>query len=109
MFGVLDCPGFEDPLKRMAWLNCDWIGDAPVMLDPLKETTALKMQVDEQFKTRSQAVLEMNGGEYSRNVEEFAEEAKWREENGVPEPGAVNRSVSVSEAKQIIDETEDEK
>ena len=51
----------------------------------------------------------MNGGEYSRNVEELAEEAKWREENGVPEPGAVNRSVSVSEAKQIIDETEDEK
>lgn len=109
MLGVLDCPGFEDPLKRMAWLNCDWIGDAPVMLDPLKETTALKMQVDEQFKTRSQAVLEMNGGEYSRNVEELAEEAKWREENGVSEPGAVNRSVSVSEAKQIIDETEDEK
>jgi capsid protein len=109
MLGVLDCPGFEDPLKRMAWLSCNWIGDAPVMLDPLKETTALKMQVDEQFKTRSQATLEMNGGDYSRNVEELAEEARWREENGIPEPGAVNRSVSVSEAKQIIDETEDEK
>ena len=108
MLGVLDCPGYDDPLQRMAWLNCDWIGDAPVMLDPLKETTALKMQVDEHFKTRSQAVLETNGGEYRKNVEDLAEEARWREENGVAEPGAVNRSVSVSEAKQIIDETEDE-
>lgn len=109
MLGVLDCPGYGDPLKRMAWLKCDWIGDAPVMLDPLKETTALKMQVDEQFKTRTQAVLEMNGGEYGRNVEELAEEAAMREEHGLDAPGAVNRSVSVSEAKQIIDETEDEK
>ena len=109
MLGVLDCPGYDDPLKRMAWLNCDWIGDAPIMLDPLKETTALKMQVDEQFKTRTQAVLEMNGGEYSRNVEELAEEAAMREEHGLEAPGAVNRSVSVSEAMQVIDETEDEK
>ena len=109
MLGILDCPGFDDPLKRMAWLNCDWIGDAPIMLDPLKETTALKMQVDEQFKTRTQAVLEMNGGEYNKNVEELADEAALREMYGVDAPGAVNRSVSVSEAKQIIDDTEDEK
>lgn len=109
MLGVLDCPGYEDPLQRMAWLNCDWIGDAPVMLDPLKETTALKMQVDEQFKTRTQATLETNGGEYSKNIEELAQEAEQRDALGVDAPGAVNRSVSVSEAKQIIDETEDEK
>ena len=109
MLGILECPGYDDPLKRMAWLNCEWIGDAPIMLDPLKETTALKMQVDEQFKTRSQAVVEMNGGEYSKNVEELAEENALREAYGLDAPGAVNRSVSVSEAKQIIDETEDEK
>ena len=109
MLGILECPGYDDPLKRMAWLNCEWIGDAPIMLDPLKETTALKMQVDEQFKTRSQAVVEMNGGEYSKNVEELAEENALREAYGLDDPGAVNRSVSVSEAKQIIDETEDEK
>lgn len=109
MLGVLKVPGYEDPLKRMAWLNCDWIGDAPIMLDPLKETTALKMQVDEQFKTREQAVLEMNGGEYLNNVKGLSKEKAWREQYGIDDPGAVNRSVSVSEAKQIIDETEDEK
>ena len=109
MLGVLKCPGYEDPLKRMAWLKCDWIGDAPIMLDPLKETTALKMQVDEQFKTRSQAVVEMNGGEYGKNVEELADEKALREKYGIDDPGAVNRSESVSTAKQIIDETDDEK
>ena len=108
--GVIDAPGyFEDPIKRALWNGCRWIADSAFLLDPLKETTALKMQVDEQFKTRSQAVVEMNGGEYSKNVEELAEENALREAYGLDAPGAVNRSVSVSEAKQIIDETEDEK
>lgn len=97
MLGILDCPGYDDPVKKMAWHEAMWIGDAPIMLDPTKETQALKMQVDEQFKTREQATLEVNGNaDYYDNIKGLANEQKAREESGVDAPGAINRFESSS-------------
>lgn len=96
MLGYVKCPGYEDPIKRMMWHKCQWIGDAPVMLDPQKEVAAFKMMVDEQFATREDVALAINGSDYYNNVEGFAREQAAREARGVNDPGAVNRSVSVS-------------
>jgi len=100
--GIIDCEGYEDPMKRMLWHGCRWIGDAPIMLDPLKETQALKMQLDEQLTTRSNACTQVNGGEYEAIATELAEESKIRARLDLPEPGSVNKSESVTTSTQEI-------
>ena len=36
--GHLDAPGFfDDPIKRLAYTSCDWVGDSSLQLDPVKE------------------------------------------------------------------------
>jgi len=95
--GLLEAPGFfEDPYLRALWSQAVWIGDAPGQLAPKEETEALKLQVDEQFKTRSTATLELTGGEYGAVVQGLAREKAFREEAGLPEPGGVQKTESVS-------------
>jgi len=97
LVGMIDVPNFmKDELERMMWSRCSWIGDSAFLLDPLKETQAMKMQVDEQYMSRSAAVTSVTGGSYERVVDELAEEKLMREERGLPEPGSVNKSENVS-------------
>lgn len=95
--GLLEAPGFfEDPLRRALWSSALWVGEAPGQLNPVVETQALKMQVDEQFKDRTTAALELAGEDYPRVVRGLSLEKKTREAFGVPEPGSVQKSASVS-------------
>jgi len=95
--GLLQAPGFfEDPLRRALWSQAIWVGDAPGQLDPLKETQAQKLQVDEQFKDRDTATVEINGGDYTRTVKALAKEKAIREEAGLGEPGEVIRTANAS-------------
>lgn len=94
--GFIDCPGYEDPMKKALWHKCRWIGDAAFMLDPLKETQAIKMQLDEQLTTRHAACSQINGSEYEEIAASLAEELRLREELGLPSPGAVSKSENVS-------------
>ncbi len=96
--GIVKAPGFDDPLVRAKWSRCDWIGDAAFLLDPTRETQAIKMQVDEQFMSRASAVAAITGGEYDRVAHELSEEKKLRESLGLNEPGAVSKTESVSVA-----------
>lgn len=100
--GIIRAEGYEDPLRRALWHRCAWIGDAPVMLDPTKETQALKMQIDEQLTTRANAVAQVNGLEYEAVASALAEEKKFRESLGLSEPGSVTKTESVS-----VQQTED--
>jgi capsid protein len=75
-----------------------WVGDSAFLLDPLKETQAIKMQVDEQLMSRGEAVTSVTGGSYERVVDEQAEEKEMREVRNLPEPGAVSKTESVSVA-----------
>lgn len=95
--GLLDAPGFfEDPLRRALWSSAMWVGEAPGQLNPIVETQALKLQVDEQFKDRSTASLELSGEDYHRTVKGLAREKAIREEYGIQEPGSVTKSASVT-------------
>lgn len=95
--GILQAPGyFESALARNLWTGAVWVGMAPGLLDPLKETQAAKMQVDEQFKDRTTATMEINGGSYAHNVKGLAREKAMREALGVPEPGGVQKTESIS-------------
>lgn len=106
MTGRVSAPGFfEDPLKRLLYSQCQWIGDAPGMLDPLKETQAYKMQVDEQFKDRTTATTEMTGGDYYTVSENIASEQAKRRELGIPEPGVINKNESFTVSTSNVEET----
>lgn len=107
MTGMVEAEGFfEDPLKRAAWCKCNWIGDSAFLLDPLKETQAIKMQIDEQLVCRDDAIAAINGGDYENIVDRLSEEMNYRGEHNLPEPGAVTKSESVSVS--TVDNGEDE-
>jgi len=108
LLGYLDAPGFfQDPLRRMLWTQAVWIGDAPGQLDPLKETQAHKLQVDEQFKDRESAIIEINGGSYEHAARGLAREQKIRTDLGLPVPGGVLQT-STKSVQATTDDPSDE-
>lgn len=109
LLGLVECPGyFEDPMKRILWRQTKWVGDAPMMLDPTKETQAFKMQIDEQLTTRGTVCAQINGDEYENVAANLAEEANIRTKFGLPEPGSVSKTESVSIATTETDSKKDE-
>lgn len=97
LLGIVDAPGFFDnPIKRKLWSQCLWIGDAAFLLDPKKETEAIKMQIDEQLISRDMACAMVNGGDYRTVAEGQASELALRKELGIGEPGSVSKTENFS-------------
>lgn len=97
ILGIVDAPGFfENPIKRKLWSQCLWIGDAPFLLDPKKETEAIKMQIDEQLISRDMACAKINGGDYRTVAEALASEYALRKELNLGEPGSVSKTENFS-------------
>ena len=70
--GRIKAPGFfSDPAIRKAYSRADWNGPAPGQLDPVKEVTAATQRVQNGFSTRERETIEMNGGDFDRNVEQL--------------------------------------
>lgn len=104
--GIVEAPPgyFENPVARGLYHSCRWEGDANFMLDPYKETMALKMQLDEQLISRDDACNSLNASEYDSVATKVAEEMKLRQSLGLPEPGAVSRSENTS-VQELTDDT----
>ena len=70
--GRIKAPGFfSDPSVRKAYSRADWNGPAPGQLDPVKEVTAATQRVNNGFSTRERETIEMNGGDFDRNIEQL--------------------------------------
>jgi capsid protein len=77
--GRLAAPGFfADPLTRAAWLGCEWYGEAPGTLDPLKEVEAQGKAVAYGFTTGERATIELNGGDWDQNHRRLVHESTLR-------------------------------
>lgn len=75
--GRLSAPGFfTDPLIRMAYLGCEWTGDAMGQLNPVQEVTAAKIKVETGFSTKSRETAALNGGDWERDEQQRAKEQK---------------------------------
>lgn len=73
--GRLSAPGFfADPMVRAAWCGCEWYGEAPGSLDPLKEVEAYGQAVAYRLTTRQRATIELNGGDYDANHKQLVKE-----------------------------------
>lgn len=85
--GRLAAPGFfTDPIVRAAWTGCDWIGPSSGQIDPVKEVEAAVTAVDNGFKTRAQATIELNGGDWEANHEVRVREEKMRRDGELVMP-----------------------
>lgn len=107
LLGIVEAPGFfEDPIKRALWSGCRWISDAAFLLDPLKETQAIKQQLDEQLIDRDTACAMVNGGDYERTANSLAKEKRLRAEIGLQEPGTINKTESFSVATDDVNQSD---
>lgn len=82
--GQLEAPGFfDDPLKREAYLRCDWVGEEQGQIDPLKEANAAaewnKLGVWSLSKISAQ-----QGLDYAQTHKQLVKEKAMREADGLP-------------------------
>lgn len=73
--GRLAAPGFfGNDMVRNAWCGCEWYGQAPGSLDPLKEVEAVGKAVAYRLTTRERGTIELNGGDYVANHKQLVRE-----------------------------------
>jgi hypothetical protein len=72
-------PGyFDDPLMRRAYLACEWVGDGPISVDPVKDIEAAKGRVDLGISTLQKESSLHDGGDWKKNHEQRAREVAAR-------------------------------
>jgi lambda family phage portal protein len=88
--GRIDAPGFfADPAVRLAYLRCDWIGDAMGSIDPNKDVEAAVARMGARLSTLEQETLEINGTDWQQNHKQIVREQKAAIADGLtPDPAA---------------------
>ena len=80
--GRIDAPGFfENPLKRMAWLNADFRTETNHLLDAVKEVQAAKLKIELGLSTYEKEAAELTGTDYFENIAQINEEKKLFNQN----------------------------
>jgi len=75
--GRLPAPGFlNDPLIRMAYLGCEWVGDARGHIDENKAVNSAAKRVAEGFSTKARETSGLTGGDWERDEKQRAKEQK---------------------------------
>lgn len=75
--GRIQAPSFfNDPSIKKAWCGSEWNGPAQGQIDPMKEVNAARIRVQEGFSTRERETIEINGGDFGRNVDQALIESK---------------------------------
>jgi len=82
--GRIYAPGFfEDPLIRKAYSKAEWNGPAQGQLDPLKETKASILKMDNGLSTGEKEAMELTGTEYESNHRTLVDEHDMRVRDGL--------------------------
>jgi lambda family phage portal protein len=92
--GRIAAPGFfDDPARRIAYLQADWIGDAPAQIDPTKEVDAAAKRLEIGVSTLAEETMQLTGGVWKDKHREQVKERRMRERDGlvvVKMPGPSN-------------------
>lgn len=73
--GRIHAPGFfDDPIKRAAYLSCDWVGPSQGQLDPTKEISAEILAINNGLTTHTDAAIRLNGSKFDDNVARLTHE-----------------------------------
>lgn len=85
--GRIVAPGFfADPALRLAYLRADWVGDAPVSLDPLKEANAAQVRLATGISTLESETMQLTGKVWEDNHAQQVREKQMRERDGLIAP-----------------------
>ena len=77
--GLIDAPGFfSSPVRRAAWAKALWKPPTGIMIDPVKEAKADKLNVDLGVTTLEAVTLRRTGGDWKANTEQRARERAAR-------------------------------
>ena len=98
--GRVKAPGWTEPAKRSAWLNCRWIGSSVPVMNPLDEARAAKERSELGHETLEDGALKYNGSDSGRNIEQLGDEF----EKLSVAPWTVNRSEARSESVTEVKE-----
>jgi len=98
-------PGFlYDPRVRKAWCASTWNGPGQGMLNPVQETTASVMKIDNCMSTLDAETSATSGAHYEDNVEQIARERAFMKKKGV---GIIVKGVAVNVSDKKDDTNED--
>jgi lambda family phage portal protein len=82
--GRISAPGyFDDPALRQAYLASNWLGDAPMQIDPMKEVAAAEKRLGLNITTLAKETAELNGGVWTDNIRQAAKERKMMLDAGL--------------------------
>lgn len=98
--GRVVAPGFTaDPTLRAAYLGAEWIGDAPGLLDPLKEVQAAVERIKASLSNHEIETLGLMGAEWEGVHERLADElAKRRDMQTIQDTPAPNTAAPAQSA-----------
>lgn len=61
--------GWNEPIKRQAWINSQWVGISKPSIDPVKEAKASSERISQGTTTREREAQEYNGTSFDDNIE----------------------------------------
>jgi lambda family phage portal protein len=81
--GEIDLPGFiEDEEIRDAYCQTIWVGDAQGQIDPIRETQAAIMKIDNGLSTLAKETAEI-GGDFEKNYPRIKKEMEMKRAAGI--------------------------
>jgi len=84
LLGHLSAPGFlEDRMIRKAYCRASWNGPSQGQLNPVQETKAALMRVEEGFSTRTREASEINGTDFDQNISRAKSETSKMHDSGL--------------------------
>lgn len=83
--GLINLEGIlEDPIKKAAYLNAEWTGQAMPQIDPEKAIRASILKMESGISTGEREASADNGSDYNENLRVRGQERKEAEKNQVP-------------------------
>jgi lambda family phage portal protein len=103
--GRLAAPGFfADPLVRMAYLGCEWTGDAQGQINEGDAVEAAEKRISARLSTRAKETAQLTGGDWERD-----ERQRQKEERMSPAPvAAAGKVPAAPQATKPVDQPETE-
>jgi lambda family phage portal protein len=85
--GRVSAPGyFADPSLRTAYLGCEWVGDSPGSIDPVKEAAAAEKRLEIGVSTLAEETMALTGGVWEEKHHQQVRERRMRVEGGLHNP-----------------------
>lgn len=92
--GLVDMPGWNDPIRRRAWAYCIWSGPTRGEIDELRQANAMEKRLRLNVTTLEQETVAHNGGDWEANLEQAARERQLLTRYGLTAEAVAERIVT---------------